>query len=270
MLRDLDLDLLSRHPQQRLKPLRPRDLLTVQRVGLMDPVVVRPLASPASFGGSRYEILYGERWWRIAGLLGFDKVPAVIRDGVSDAEAAAIATADADTAEDPISEATALRELLTEERMSITRLAHDLGRTRSGLSHLLRLLKLTPPVQALVKSGHLAAGVARALVTLPHSAQVPLAQEAIRLGLNARQVEQRASALRRGKSGPLAPANSAPEQSAAKSPDILHLESQLSDLLGCRAEIDGGKLAIHFHDLEILDGVLERLGLRSGDDDGWD
>lgn len=267
MLKNLDLDLLSRHPQNRVKPLRPHDLLTVQRVGLTEPVVVRPL--PASVSGSpRYEILRGERWWRIAGLLGLSGVPAVIRTGISDTEAAAIAGSDDMGAEDPITEARALQDLLNSERMSITRLARDLGRTRSALSHLLRLLKLAPTVQTLVKDGKIPAGAARALVTLPAAAQVAIAREAVQLNLSAREIERRAASVRNGPIISNRGKPSAPSLLAHKSADITSLESNLSELLGCRAELNDGTLVIHFHNLEILDGILERMGFHSKEE--WD
>lgn len=267
MLKDLDLDLLARHPQNRIKPLRPHDLLTVQRVGLTEPVVVRPLPSFGA-GSPRYEILRGERWWRIAGLLGLGVVPAVIRTGISDMEAATIAGSDDLGAEDPITEARALQDLLHSERMSITRLARDLGRTRSALSHLLRLLKLAPPVQALVKEGKIPAGVARALVTLPAAAQVVIAREAIQLNLSAREIERRAACVRNGATVPAGGKPSAISPPAHKSADITSLESDLSELLGCRVELNDRTLMIHFHNLEILDGILERMGYRTQEE--WD
>lgn len=269
MLKELDLDLLERHPQKRLKPLRPGDVLTVQRVGFTESVVVRPLPSSShSYSSPRYEILRGERWWRIAGLLGFNAVPAIIRADISDSDAAMIALSDDESEEDPISEARALRELLDHERMSITRLAKDLGRTRSRMSHLLRLLKLAGPVQTWVKNGQLAPGVARALVTLPHSAQVALAKDAIHSKLSARDVEQRAGAVRGGVTGRQVQATPHEPSPSSKSSDITHLETALSDTLGCRVEIDEGKLTIHYHNLEILDGVLERMGYRKKEE--WD
>lgn len=266
MFKDIDLDLLVRHPQNRLKPLRPHDLLTVQRVGLTEPVVVRPL--PSSFANSpRYEILRGERWWRIAGLFGFGSVPAVIRPEISDEEARTIALLDDAGAEDPITEAEALQSLLDNGRMSITRLAQNLGRTRSSLSHLLRLLKLAPRVQALVRDGKVPAGVARALVTLPHATQIALAHEVAQFNLSAREIERRAGDSRRGPSIKVR-GKTASVQPQTKSPDITQLETNLSDLLGCRVVIDDGMLSIQYHNLEILDGILERIGYRKKEE--WD
>ena len=254
MLKDLDLDLLERSPEQTLKPLRPRDLLSVRKVGFAEPVVVRPL--PSLSGSARYQILRGERWWRIAGLLGYPKVTAVVRDDLADSEAAAMATSEDESAEDPITEARALHTLLKTERLSITRLARDLGRTRTALSHLLRLLQLTPSVQSLVQTGKIAPGVARALITLPASVQIELAELAVAKGLSARQVESRARDLRGA--GP--PVGTAGKSTPTKDPDTALLESELSALLGCRVELANGRLSIQYDNLEILEGLLDRLG----------
>ena len=253
MLKDLDLDLLERSPEQALQPLRPRDLLSVRKVGFAEPVVVRPL--PSLSGATRYQILRGERWWCIAGLLGYPKVPAVVRDDLADSDAAAIATSEDEGSEDPITEARALHALLKTERLSITRLARDLGRTRTALSHLLRLLKLTPIVQSMVQAGKISPGVARALITLPASVQIELAEHAVAKGLSARQVERRARDLR-GADSVKTTGQSAP----TKDPDIALLESELSALVGCRVELANGRLSIQYDNLEILEGVLERLG----------
>ena len=265
MLKDLDLDLLERSPHQALKPLRPQDLLSVRKVGLAEPIIVRPLPSPS--GQRRYQILRGERWWRIAGLLGYGQVPAIVRSGLPEREALAIAASEDEHTEDPIAEARALRDLLISERMTISRLARSLGRTRTALSHLLRLLKLEPSVQSLVQEGKLAAGVARALVTLPASTQLELAQEAIAQQLSARDIESRARAVRQTKSK--ARLNKPATISApTKSADTRHLESALSTLLGCQVQLDEGKLSIHYQNLEVLDGILERLGYGPGEE--WD
>jgi len=150
---------------------------------------------------------------------------------------------------------------------SVAAAGRTLGLSRTEASHRLRLLRLAPSVQARVAIGALELGKARALVGLPERAQLDLAQRIAREGLTTRQVETLAKAYKPRGRPPQAEAGLRPAP-PAPDPDLARLEADLAEWLGTRVTIrygDGGQgqLAIDFANLEILEGVLERIGVRS-------
>lgn len=254
----IPIDLLHRGPQQPRRRILEKGIeelaQSIRSQGVIEPIVVRPRAA----GG--YEIIAGERRWRAAQRARLATVPAVIRE-VDDRQAIAMALVENIQREDlnPIEEAQALQRLLQEHTLKHEELAQAVGKSRTAVSNLLRLLKLAAGVQALLAEGELDMGHARALLPLPTEQQEPTARRVIARGLSARQTEALVKQLLRVLRG----AAEAPVQA---DPDTRRLERSLSERLGAPASIASGKggkgrIVIRYSSLDELDGVLQRLGL---------
>lgn len=238
-------------PRGSLPELAPSLLAAVEEYGAVQPVAVRPL------GDGRFELLAGAQTWLAVQRLGRARVPVVVRDDVNAHEAADLARAYATTDQlDPISQAQIYERRLEDfggagQRGAVTRLARYLEIERSRVAHALRLLKLPKEVRTLVSSGQLSAGHGRALAGVGNRRRcLTLARRALREGLSVRATE----ALVVG---------SGPQPIAAPDPDLLRLERRLSESLGCRVTLDmqRGTLSIDYAgDLDVLDGILDRLG----------
>ncbi|WP_434026646.1 ParB/RepB/Spo0J family partition protein [[Pseudomonas] boreopolis] len=223
--------------------------------GVIQPIVARELA-PGSF-----EIVAGERRWRASQLAGLGEVPVVVRE-LDDRTVIAMALIENIQREDlnPLEEAQALQRLIEEFSLTHAEAAEAVGRSRASVSNLLRLLELPIGVRVLLESRRLEMGHARALLTLAPELASKLAQEAADEGWSVREVERRAQAFAAGKVPSTRPAP-APKTRQA---DIASLETELSETLGTKVAINHGrggkgKLVIHYTDLDILDGVLEKL-----------
>ena len=184
-------------------------------------------------------------------------MPAVIRD-VDDRQAIAMALIENIQREDlnPIEEAQALQRLLDEQALKHEELAEAVGKSRTTVTNLLRLLKLAPGVQDLLTESELEMGHARALLPLPTEEQEPTARRVIARGLSVRQTE---ALVKQRLSG-------APAAHGRHDPDTRRLERTLSDHLGARTSIAStkggkGRIVIRYSSLVELDGVLERLGV---------
>ncbi|MDH3472188.1 MAG: ParB/RepB/Spo0J family partition protein [Rhodospirillales bacterium] len=226
---------------------------SIRENGILQPILVRRHPKRPS----EFEIVAGERRWRAAQLAKLHEVPVVIRE-LSDAQVLEMALVENVQREDlnAIEEAEAYQRLVDEFRHTQEDLARAVGKSRSHVANTLRLLGLPSAVKALLTEGLLSAGHGRALLT----AEDPegLAREVVAKGLNVRQTESLA------KSGKSETAKaSGGKATAAKDPDTLALERDLSARLGLRVTIDfkngGGCLSIHYKTLEQLDGLLRRL-----------
>jgi ParB family chromosome partitioning protein len=243
-------------PRTRMDEESLRELAASIRVqGLMQPILVRPLASDA--GEECFEIVAGERRWRAARMAGMTEVPALIRE-IPDESALAMALIENIQREDlnPLEEAHGLQRLIDEFSMTHQQAADAIGRSRPAASNLLRLLQLVPPVQELLMSGQIDMGHARALLPLPGAEQIRIAQQAAQKGLSVRETERLAW-------NSLKPS---PKSDEVKAPDrdVHRLQEELSDLLGARVEIranrkGAGRIQIQFGDLDQLDGILQRF-----------
>ncbi|OGA39497.1 MAG: chromosome partitioning protein ParB [Betaproteobacteria bacterium RIFCSPLOWO2_12_FULL_62_13] len=224
---------------------------SIRAQGIMQPILVRPLVD------GRYEIIAGERRWRAARIAGLGTVPALVRD-VPDRQALAVSLIENIQRENlnPLEEATGIQRLIQEFGMTHAEAAQALGRSRSGVTNLLRLLDLAPPVRELLAQGRLDMGHARALLTLPVARQVALAREAVAKQLSVRDVERRASAALK---------QAPPARRAHVDRDIARLEEDLSDRLGTTVQIrvgakqGSGRLIISYRSLDQLDALLARL-----------
>ncbi|WP_028770904.1 ParB/RepB/Spo0J family partition protein [Silanimonas lenta] len=229
---------------------------SIKAQGVIQPILVRAIAK------DRYEIIAGERRWRAASRAGLAEVPVVLRK-VDDRAVIAMALIENIQREDlnPLEEAQALARLIDEFALTHQQAAEAVGRSRAAVSNLLRLMELPEPVRTLLENRQLEMGHARALLTLAPQAAVALAQQAAAEGWSVREVERRAQELAAGKL-PVTPVAAKPAR--ARDADVARLERELGELLGTRVEIQAGrggkgKLVLHYHGHDTLDGLLERL-----------
>ena len=221
---------------------------SIKAQGVLQPVVARPLAD------DRYEILSGERRWRAAQMAGLDRVPVVIKD-VTDEAAIAIGLIENIQREDlnPVEEGLGLKRLQDEFGLSQEQVAEAVGRSRSAVANLLRLLNLESEVLGMLERSELDVGHAKVLLALNGGDQVRAARNVCKRQLSVRQTE----ALVRGwgaKATPESPVD----------PNISRLETDLSGRLGAKVRIQHqqngkGRLEIHYTSLEELDGVLGKI-----------
>ena len=248
-------------PRTGMDPGRLEELADSIRVqGVIQPIVVRALDTRGKNGAS-HEIIAGERRWRAARLAGLADVPVVQRTA-DDRAVIAMSLIENIQREDlnPLEEAQALTRLIDEFELTHQQAAEAVGRSRAAVSNLLRLLELPAAIRALLESRQLEMGHARALLTLAPDAASHLASQAAEHGWSVREVERRAQALGQGRL-PSSTAKAAPKRADA---DIAALERELAETLNTRVAVQHGrggrgKLVIHYHDLDTLEGVLERL-----------
>lgn len=221
--------------------------------GVMQPIVVRPI------GDGRYEIIAGERRWRATQLAGIDKIPAVIRD-VPDEAAIAMALIENIQRENlnPMEEAMALKRLQDEFELTHAEVAQAVGKSRTTVTNLLRLIALTDDVKTLLEHGDLEMGHARALLTLDADAQRDIAKQIVAKGLSVRQTETLVRSYQEQKIKTKA------QEPAKASADIRQLQDKLSDTLGAEVLIQHsakgkGKLVINYNSLDELDGILNHI-----------
>ena len=222
---------------------------SIKAQGVMQPIVVR------SIGADRYEIVAGERRWRASQLAALDTIPAIVRD-ISDETAIAMALIENIQRENlnPLEEARALKRLQTEFDLSQQEVAKAVGKSRPVIANLLRLLSLEREVAEMLEHGRIDAGHGKVLLALDGGDQVRAARKVVDSKLSVRQTEALVKAM-------LAPAvDTVPQR---KDPDIDRLERQLSERFGTKVVIENkngrGKLVIQYSDLDVLDGILNRI-----------
>ena len=225
---------------------------SIKSQGLVQPIVVRPTG-----GAGQYEIIAGERRWRAAQMAGLHDIPVVVRD-VPDQVAMCIALIENIQREElnPIEEAQALSRLIKEFEMTHEAIAAAVGRSRSSVSNLLRLLDLEKEVRHLLETGQLEMGHARALLALKNNDQVIAARHVGKKGLSVRATE--AYVKNYHKAGL---ARNAAKLS--KDPNITHLEQEISEYLSAtviiRHQKGKGTVEIKYHSLDELQGILEKI-----------
>jgi len=255
-LREIPVDLIQRGKYQPRRDIEPESLQeladSIKAQGLMQPIVIRPISD------KRYEIIAGERRWRAAQLAGLGGIPALVRD-VSDEAAIAMALIENIQREDlnPIEEAVALQRLQQEFELTQQEVAEAVGKSRSTVANLLRLMSLEPEVRTMLEHGDLDMGHARCLLSLTGAAQCQAARQVSARGLSVRQAEALVRRL-------LAEAEREPEEKPALDPNIRRLQDDLSERLGTRVQIQHGKggkgkLVLTYGSLEELDGILGHI-----------
>jgi len=254
-LRDIPVDLVQRGKYQPRRDIEPESLQeladSIKAQGVMQPIVVRPVSA------DKFEIIAGERRWRATQLAGLDHIPAVVRD-VPDETAIALALIENIQREDlnPIEEALAMQRLQQEFELTQQEVAQAVGKSRSTVANLLRLLSLEADVKILLERGDLEMGHARALLALSGGDQSQIARSVVGKGLSVRQTETLIrSVLNRA------------DKPAAKitlDPNIRSLQDDLAEKLGTRVTIQHtakgkGKLVLAYNSLDELDGILKHI-----------
>lgn len=226
--------------------------------GIIQPLVVRAIDS------EQFEIIAGERRWRAAQMAGLADVPAVVRD-IPDSTAIAFALIENIQRADlnPLEEAAAIERLIHEFEMTHEQVASAIGRSRTSVTNLLRLLTLHPAVKQYVVDRQLDMGHARCLAALERDSQLLAADKILSRRLSVRQAEALVAQIKNGKD--VATAGKAQSgETVVKDPNIISLEAELSEKLGAKVQIQHtrsgkGKLVIGYHGAEEFDGIVEHL-----------
>jgi ParB family chromosome partitioning protein len=243
---------------------------SIKAQGVVQPIVVRPIDVPAAGPGAtpgispgvgrsqHYEIIAGERRWRAAQMAGLTEIPAVIRR-IPDEAAIAVALIENIQRENlnPLEEARALERLINEFALTHQQAAEAVGRSRAGVSNLLRLLELAPEVSERVEKREIEMGHARALLALSNRKhQVEVSALIVKKGLSVRDTE---ALVRRMQQSPAAKADEAPGD-----PNVDRLQQELAEKLGAKVAIQHsaggkGKLVVSYNSLDELDGILAHI-----------
>ncbi|MFO1141238.1 MAG: ParB/RepB/Spo0J family partition protein [Amaricoccus sp.] len=256
---EVPIDRIRPNPAQPRREFDQRELeelaASIREKGVIQPLILR--RHPVE--PDRFEIVAGERRWRAAQMASVHALPAVVRE-LSDAEMLEVAIIENVQRADlnPLEEAQGYRQLMESFGHTQERLSEALGKSRSHIANLLRLLTLPEAVLDLVRAGKLTAGHARALVTAPNPES--LARQVVERELSVRQTE----ALARAAAAPSAPPRSA-LRVPVKDADTRALEEDLTATLRLKVTIDhkpgqrSGEIRIRYGNLEELDGLCQLL-----------
>jgi len=239
-------------PRMDLRPEALEELAnSIRAQGVMQPIVVRPIST------NKYEIIAGERRWRACQLAGLDKIPVIIRE-VPDNAAIAMALIENIQRENlnPVEEAYALKRLQDEFSLTQQEVADAVGKSRTAVTNLLRLMNLQAEVRTFLEHGDLEMGHARALLGLPAEQQGSVARTIIGKGFSVRQTEALVRRMLGGKK--------AGSKSTHQDQDIRALQDELSEKLGTQVQVEHkakgkGRLVIKYGSLDQLDGILAKI-----------
>ena len=256
-LKQIPIEFMTRgkyQPRRDMHPEALEDLASSIRVqGVMQPIVVRPV------GVDSYEIIAGERRWRATQLAGLETIPAIIRD-VPDESAIAMALIENIQREDlnAIEEAQALIRLQQEFELTQQQVADAVGKSRTTITNLMRLMSLEQEVQTLLEHGDLEMGHARALLGLEGRVQLDAARTAVAKGMTVRQTEALVRHLQQQQEQPEQTENHRID------PDIKRLQDKLSDQVGAAVSIQHnakgkGRLILKYNSLDELEGILDHI-----------
>ena len=229
---------------------------SIREQGVMQPILVRPISGSES--KTVYEIIAGERRYRAAQIAGLSDMPVIVKD-VDDQTAAAMALIENMQREDlnPLEEAQGIHRLITDFEFTHEQAASAVGRSRSAVSNLLRLLNLTRPVQTMLVAGDIDMGHARALLAVDGATQIALATQIVAKRMSVREAEKLVAQELNNR-------NSTKKAAEEKSSDLVQLEEELSDLLATKVSFrlgskGRGQLVIDFANLDILDGLIQKI-----------
>ncbi len=253
LLQQVDVSQLQRGVYQPRREISPESLTeladSIKKHGIMQPIVVRRLGEQSDIP---YEIIAGERRWRAAKLAGLSHVPAIVRD-IPDQLAIALALIENIQREDlnPMEQAIALQRFHDEFGLSHQEIADTVGKARTTVSNLLRLIGLQDDVKTMLDHGDIDMGHARALLALKLKDQAIAAKVVVEKALSVRQTEQLVRSL----------LNPAPIKTKQVAVDIEQLTRRLSERFGAAVDIDHnakgkGKMVIRYHSLDELEGIL--------------
>ena len=221
--------------------------LSIKSQGILQPIVVRLLSS------NNYEIIAGERRWRAAQLVGIHEIPAFIKEMPEDLlnEAALIENIQRENL-NPVEEARAYESILKKHKSNYDELSKIVGKSKSHISNMIRLLELEEEILNYMISGKLSMGHARALIGVPNAKE--MANEIINKNLSVRQTEKNTANYKKNK-----------RRQKNKDPNILDLEKDLSERIGLKTSIQfseqgsSGSLTLYYSDLDQLDDIMKRL-----------
>jgi ParB family transcriptional regulator, chromosome partitioning protein len=253
-VRQVALDQLDPNPFQPRSTIDPAALdelaQSIRARGILQPLLVRP--HPTRPG--RFQIIAGERRWRAAGAAGVHEVPTLVRE-MADTDAAAIALVENLQRQDlsAIDEAEGYERLISQFGLTQESVGQSIGKSRSHVSNMLRLLNLPTPVKEALRNGIISAGHARAL--LAHPEPETAMRDVVSRQMSVRQTEALAARSQVSEaSQPTRP---------DRSPDVAAIERQMAENLGLRVRISfdgsGGTVQIRYTDLEQLDNLLQRF-----------
>jgi len=249
----LPIEFLQRGKYQPRKDMDPEKLKelsdSIAAQGIIQPIIVRKIDS------EKYEIIAGERRWRAAQLAELQDVPVLIKD-LDDRSVMAIALIENIQREDlnALEEAEALHRLQDEFELTHQQIATAVGKSRTTITNLLRLLELAGEVKGMLGKGLLEMGHARALLGLDEAKQVEIANKAVKQGLTVRAVEKLVREQHEDK----------PAVVKKIDPDTLRLQRDLSERTGAKVEINHqssgkGKLIFTYTSLEELEGIIKKI-----------
>jgi len=255
----LPIDLIGHgryQPRQEFDPDSLRELAdSIAAQGVIQPIVVRPVDA------GRYEIVAGERRWRASQQAGLTEIPVVVRE-VDEQTAIAIALIENIQRDDlnPLEEAGALERLLTEFGLTHQQVADAVGKSRTMVTNLLRLLELNDDVKRYLQDKRLEMGHARALLGLRGPQQNEAASQVVSHGLSVRETEKLVRRLQAADQDQPTATASGP----TRDPDIRRLQDDLGERLGAQVQIrhgnrGTGKLVIAYNSLDELDGILAHI-----------
>lgn len=254
-LRKLPVEWLQRGKYQPRRDMNEASLQeladSIKTQGIIQPIIVR------SVGTQRYEIIAGERRWRAAQLAGMHEVPVIINE-IPDETAIAVALIENIQREDlnPIEESRALQRLLEEFKLTHQQVAEAVGKSRTTVTNLLRLMSLNDEVKTLLERGDIEMGHARALLSLSGDQQTNAARQIAANGLSVRETEKLVKKL-----------NTPQVKTVTHKPadrDVARYEQQLTERLGAKVAIQQGvggrgKLIIDYFSVDELDGIIGHL-----------
>ena len=241
-------------PRRRIDEAKLAELAaSIKAQGLIQPIVVHGV------GRDRYELIAGERRWRAAQQAGLTEIPAVVREVAPQAVLAMALIENIQREElSALEEAQALHRLIEEFDLTQQQAADAVGRSRAAVTNLLRLLESPEPIRRLLDHGQIEMGHARALLPLGNTPRaIALAEKCAAEGWSVRELEERVRLAQLAPSG---------KRRAARTtdPDVAALERELSEKFGARVQIahgrgGRGKLTVHYHSADELEGILEKL-----------
>ncbi len=253
--RELPVDLVQRGKYQPRRDMDPESLQeladSIKAQGVMQPIIVRPISD------KKYEIIAGERRWRATQLAGLESIPVIVRN-VSDETAIAMALIENIQREDlnPIEEAASLQRLQQEFELTQQEVATAVGKSRSTVTNLLRLMTLEADVRRLLEHGDLEMGHARALLALSGTDQSHGARVVVAKGMSVRQTESMVRSTLENQTNP--------PSVKTVDPNIRHLQNELSQKIGAKVQINHtakgkGKVVLSYNSLDELDGILGHI-----------
>lgn len=254
-LREIPVDLIQRgrfQPRRDMDPAALQELAdSIRQQGVMQPVVVRPISE------GRFELIAGERRWRATQMAELDRIPAIVRD-VPDDAAIAMALIENIQRENlnPVEEAFALQRLQEEFGLTQAQVAEAVGKSRTTITNLLRLISLSEDVRVMLEHGDLEMGHGRAMLTLEPEQQMQVARQVVAKSLSVRQTEALVRQVQQQKPGN--------KPKGQIDPNIRALQDDLAERLGARVSIahgqrGKGKLVIEYTSLDELDGILGHI-----------